>query len=279
MITAATRVAGVIGDPVRHTLSPRLHNAAYRALGLDWVYVAFEVPEGGAAAALDAARVLDLIGLSVTMPHKRAVAAACDELTPDAAALDSVNTVTRLAGGRTLGDSTDGPGFLRALADAGVHPAGQSVLLLGAGGAARAVARALGTAGARVVVAARKPAAAGEVAALATGMSVDWGDRDAAAAEAGIVVNATPLGMGVDAGAATLPVSAASIGPGQVFAELVYHPAETRLLTQARERGAVVVGGLGMLVHQAALQVERWAGRPAPLDAMWAAVDPGAGRS
>ena len=138
VITGATRVAGVIGDPVRHSLSPRLHNAAYRALGLDWVYVAFEVPDGGAVAALDAARVLDLIGLSVTMPHKTAIAAACDELTPDAAALHSVNTVTRLAGGRTLGDSTDGTGFLRSLADAGVDAAGRPVLLLGAGGAARA---------------------------------------------------------------------------------------------------------------------------------------------
>jgi len=135
VISAATRVAGVIGDPVRHSLSPRLHNAAYRALGLDWVYVAFEVADGEAAAALDAVRAFGLVVLSVTMPHKTAVAERCDELTPAAAALRSVNTVTPLDDGRLAGDSTDGAGFLRSLADAGVDSSGVTALVLGAGGA------------------------------------------------------------------------------------------------------------------------------------------------
>jgi len=141
-ITGATRVAGVIGDPVRHSLSPVLHNAAYRELGLDWIYVAFEVPDGATRDALAAMRVLGLAGLSVTMPHKTAAAEACDALSADAAALRSVNTVSLGADGRLAGDSTDGEGFLRSLRDAGHDPGGATVVLLGAGGAARAVARA-----------------------------------------------------------------------------------------------------------------------------------------
>lgn len=278
MITGATRLAGVIGDPVRHSLSPRLHNAAYRALGLDWVYVAFEVPDGGARSAIDAARALDLVGLSVTMPHKTAVAELCDELSAGAAALRSVNTVTRLAQGRLAGDSTDGPGFLRSLADAEVDASGRAVLVLGAGGAARAVAHALGGCGARVTVAARNPAAAAAAAALADGVVVPWEDRSVMAGRSDILVNATPVGMtppDETAGGSRDPemlLDADVFGPNHVLVDLVYHPVETVLLRAARERGARVVPGLGMLVHQAALQVERWTGRAAPLAAMRASV-------
>jgi shikimate dehydrogenase len=252
-ISGATRVAGVVGDPVRHSLSPVLHNAAYRELGLDWVYVAFEVPDGATRGALEAMRTLDLAGLSVTMPHKTAAAACCDELSDDAAALHSVNTVSIGSGGRLVGDSTDGEGFLRSLRDAGHDPAGASVVLLGAGGAARAVARALGRAGARVVVCARKPDAAAVAAQLAAGQSRPWAERSGAAAAATFVVNATPVGMGAD----ELPLPLDALHPGQVLADLVYHPLETELLRGARNHGAEVVDGLGMLVHQAALQIER----------------------
>ncbi|MDQ1480822.1 MAG: shikimate dehydrogenase, partial [Actinomycetota bacterium] len=269
------RVAAVIGEPVRHSLSPRLHNAAYRALGLDWVLVAFEVANGGAAAAIDAARSLDLVGYAVTMPHKTAIASFCNELSPDATALRSVNTVTVLADGRVAGDSTDGAGFLRSLAEAEIDPAGRTVLLLGAGGAARAVARSLGVAGAQVVVAARNASAGAEAAALAGGTAVGWDDRTARAASAGIVVNATPLGMargGAPDEADRELFGAGVLGPQHVVVDLVYHPLETPLLRAAREQGATAVSGLGMLVHQAALQVERWTGQPAPLAAMRAAV-------
>jgi shikimate dehydrogenase len=268
-ISGATRVAGVIGDPVRHSLSPVLHNAAYRELALDWVYVAFEVPDGATRAALEAMRTLDLAGLSVTMPHKTAAAACCDELSDDAAALRSVNTVSVGSGGRLIGDSTDGEGFLRSLRDAGHDPTGAPVVLLGAGGAARAVARALGRAGARVVVCARKPDAAAVAAELAAGESRPWDDRSAAAAAATFVVNATPVGMDH---ADDLPLPLDALHPGQVLADLVYHPLETVLLRGARDRGAEIVDGLGMLVHQAALQIERWTGRPAPVAAMRAAA-------
>jgi shikimate dehydrogenase len=275
VISATTRVAAVIGDPVRHSLSPRLHNAAYRALGLDWVLVAFEVADGSAAGAIEAARTLDLVGYAVTMPHKTAIASLCDELSPDAAALRSVNTVTVLADGRVAGDSTDGAGFLGSLAEAEIDPAGRTVLLLGAGGAARAVARSLGGTGARVVVAARNPSVGAEAAALAGGTAVGWDDRDASAASADIVVNATPLGMAGRGATGAMDrelFRADVLGPRHVVVDLVYHPLETPLLRTARERGAVAVSGLGMLVHQAALQVERWTGQPAPLAAMRAAA-------
>ena len=273
MISATTRVAAVIGDPVRHSLSPRLHNAAYRALGLDWVLVAFEVGDGGAPAALAAARALDLVGYAVTMPLKTAIATLCDELSPDAAALQSVNTVTVLPDGRVAGDSTDGAGFLRSLAEAGVEPRGRSVLVLGAGGAARAVVRSLGVAGAHVVVAARNQGAASQAAALAGGAAISWGDRAASAAASDIVVNATPLGMaGLPADPGVL--GAEVLSPSHAVVDLVYHPVDTVLLRTAREQGARAVSGLGMLVHQAALQVERWTGQPAPLAAMQAALTP-----
>lgn len=267
-LSGRTRVVGVIGDPVTHSLSPTLHNAAFEALGLDWVYVAFPVPRGRGAEAVAAVPALGLAGLNVTMPHKEDVAGACHELSPDAAALRSVNTVVALPDGRTLGDSTDGPGFLDALADEGVDVAGHPVLVLGAGGAARAVILALGRAGAAVTVAARRADAAASAAALAQGASaVPLVAADPSAFP--VVVNATPLGM---SGGDPLPVDPERLHAGQAVVDLVYHPADTPLLTAARARGATAANGLGMLLHQAAHSFALWTGQPAPLDAMRAAV-------
>jgi shikimate dehydrogenase len=267
-LSGHTRVVGVIGDPVTHSLSPTLHNAAFEALGLDWVYVAFPVPRGRAADAVAAAPALGLAGFNVTMPHKEDVAAACDELTADAAALRSVNTVVTSRDGRTLGDSTDGPGFLDALADEAIGVAGQPVLVLGAGGAARAIVLALGRSGAAVTVAARRPEAAEVAAALAPGAAVlPIGAADPS--PFAVVVNATPLGM---SGGDPLPVDPEALQAGQAVVDLVYHPADTPLLTAARAQGATAVNGLGMLLHQAGRSFTLWTGRPAPLDAMRAAV-------
>jgi shikimate dehydrogenase len=271
VISGGTRLAAIIGDPVRHSLSPLLHNTAYAELGLDWIYVAFAVPASQTAAALDAVRTLDLVGLSVTMPHKTAAADGCDELSADAAALHSVNTVTRLPDGHLRGDSTDGEGFVRSVREAGHPLQGATALVLGAGGSARVVARALARHGAAVTIAARRPEAAADAAARAGGTTTAWTDRDACAREAAIVVNATPLGMD-GPGDGALPLDGASLHPGQVVADLVYHPLETPLLAAARSAGAATVDGLGMLVHQAALQVERWSGMSAPVGAMRAAV-------
>jgi shikimate dehydrogenase len=270
MPTAATGVAAVIGSPVRHSLSPAIHNAAYHALELDWLFVAFDVAPGNGEAAVRAIPTLGLVGMAVTMPHKEDAARACDELTADAAALHAVNSVRLTDDGRLLGDSTDGEGFVRALRAAGHDPAGRRVLVLGAGGAARSVVLALGRAGCEVSVAARRAPAAETAAGLAPGAKpVEWSEASALAATADVIVNATPIGM---AGDPDSPVPAGVLGTGQVVADLIYHPLETPLLAAARAAGAATVDGLGMLVHQAALQVEGWTGRPAPVAAMAAAA-------
>jgi shikimate dehydrogenase len=254
-ITAATRVAGVIGSPVGHSLSPALHNAAFAAAGAQWVYVAFEVAPGEAPRALEAMRVLGLGGLSVTMPHKEQVADAVDELDPAAAALRSVNTVVARSDGRLVGHSTDGAGFVASLREAGADPAGRRVVVIGAGAAGRSVVDALARAGAAAIDvvnrdrdrAARAAQLAGTVGSVADPAAIRGAD---------IVVNATSVGMGSD----QLPFDPALVHAGQVVADLVYHPLETALLREARLAGAATVDGLGMLVHQAALQPRLWLG-------------------
>jgi shikimate dehydrogenase len=276
--TSATRVAGIIGDPVRHSLSPVLHNAAFAALGLDWAYLAFPVSEGGVAPAITGMRALGIEGLSVTMPHKSAAASAVGRLTPTAARLGAVNTVLRRRGD-LVGDSTDGEGLVQALAhDEGWQPAGRRCLVLGAGGAARAVVLALAEAGsAEVVVVGRRPdmaaAAAGLAGAAGRPGSIEMIDR------AELIVNATPVGMAgvvqLDGRVeATLPfdLGAERLGPGQMVVDLVYAPSVTPLLEAARGRGAVGVNGLGMLIHQAALQIRLWTGEDPPLEVMSAAA-------
>ncbi len=260
MITGATRVAAVIGSPVRHSLSPALHNAAFASLGLDWTYVAFEVAPGRASDALVAMRTLGLGGMSVTMPHKEDVAKAVDELDPAAAALHSVNTVSVGEDGRLCGHSTDGAGFVASLQEAGVDPAGRRVAVVGAGAAGRAVADALARAGAaELVVINRSIDKAAAAAALAGDIGRVGRFDDITAAE--IVVNATSVGLGSEEPA----IDPALLRSGQVVADIVYHPLETALLRAARAVGATTVDGLGMLVHQAVLQQERWHGhRPDP---------------
>ena len=270
--TATTRLAAVLGHPVQHSLSPVLHNAAFAEVGLDWAYVAFDVPEGGCAGAVEGARALGLRGLSVTMPHKRAAAAACDELTPTAAALGVANTIVR-RGASLVGDATDGPGFVASLRAAGQDPAGRTCLVLGAGGAAAAVAHALAGAGAaEVAVAARRPGAAEQVMALAGAAGAVATAADAVSAD--LIVNATSVGMRGTAGEGALPLGldGGCLRPGQVVADLVYHPLRTPLLVAAEAAGAMPVDGLGMLVHQAALAFELWTGISAPLGVMAAAA-------
>ena len=260
-ITGTTRLAAVIGSPVKHSRSPLIHNAAFAAIDLDWVYVALEVAPGRGFDAVRALPTLGIAGINVTMPHKADAARACDELTDAARGLASVNTVVVRPDGSILGDSTDGEGFLRSLADAHLDPADRSVLVLGAGGAARAVAAALVGRGANVRVASRRDRGAAELAEQVVGVeSVPWpGDRTV---DAQIVVNATPMGMAGDVTVAFAPRA------DQWVVDLVYHPIETPLLARAKQVGAYPIGGLGMLVYQAALSFERWTGLSAPLAAM-----------
>ncbi len=270
------RLAALIGTPIEHSLSPVIHQAAFDAAGVDWMYAAFDVAAGQAAGAIAAMRVLGIAGLSVTMPHKHDVAAAVDRLDPAARALRSVNTVS-WDGAELVGSSTDGAGFVAALADEGVDVAGVQVAIIGAGGAARSVIDALGRAGAgsiRVINrSADRAASACDLAAVAT--VGDAGDI----AGADLVVNATSVGMGIaalDATTGDLPCPPECLQPSQVVVDLVYHPVRTAWLEAAQQVGARTVDGLGMLVHQAALQQRMWLGahpdvtvmRRAALDAL-----------
>jgi shikimate dehydrogenase len=274
-VDSTTTLVGVIGHPVRHSLSPLLHNTAFAALGLNWTSLAFEVAPGRAAGALDGVRALGLAGISVTMPHKADVAALVDECSDVAATLGAVNCVVN-RDGTLRGENTDGAGFLASLArGAGFDPAGKRCLIIGAGGAARAVAVALARAGcAEVAVVNRTAERAAEVMALAGGV-IRMGqlDDDGDVAQADLVVNATPVGMagaGAEGNGWLVPPSL--LHSGQVVADLIYVPRPTPWLAAAAEAGAQTVDGLGMLVHQAAAQLELWTGLPAPVDRMWEAV-------
>jgi shikimate dehydrogenase len=267
----ATTLAGVIGWPVDHSLSPAMHNAAYRAMGLDWTYVALPVAPGNLARALGGLAALGFVGANVTMPHKTECSVLVDDLSDDARRLQAVNTVV-VTGDRLVGHNTDTPGFERFLReDAAFDAAGKRVLVYGAGGAARACALAVARAGAaEIVVAVRSPARAlplvrsledlpVEVRALAS-------MADATGVDADLVVNATPLG----ARGEELPEP--SMGPGTLVVDLLYHVTTTPLRVHARAAGAAAVGGLGLLLHQAALSFELWTGRQPPLETMSAAA-------
>lgn len=256
---SARKLACIIGWPVAHSLSPPIHNAAFHALGLDWTYVPIAVRPGGISEGVELLRLLGVDGANVTMPHKRDVVPLLDRLDGDAVPLDAVNTIVR-EGRALIGHNTDGPGFLAALrADAGFEPAGARALILGAGGAARAVAFALARAGANVRIAARRSGQAQEVAALHEGIAAaDW---PAATVSADLVVNATPLRDG-------LPLEHLGFGPDVLAADLIYAPPETPFVRFARERGARAVDGLGMLVQQAALSFRLWTGVDAPVEIM-----------
>ena len=202
------------------------------------------------------------------MPHKADVIPACDDISPAAAALGSVNTIVN-RDGVIFGDSTDGAGLLAALRDEGVDVGGRRVLVLGAGGAARAIVHALGTAGAQVTVAARRADAGARAAALAPGAAtIDFTSLDTAVAATDVVVNATPIGMQGEAP----PFDPGVLTAAQFVYDTVYHPSPTPLLEAAAGRGIPNAGGLGMLVHQAALAFTLWTGEPAPLAVMSAAA-------
>ena len=269
-VDASTRTVGVIGWPVDHSLSPVIHNAAFAALDMNWVYVPMPVEPGSLAAAVAGLEGLGFAGANVTMPHKTEAAALVEELSEDARRLSAVNTIVAGAGG-LVGYNTDAPGFDRFLRrDAGFDPSGRRALVFGAGGGARACALALAGAGlARLTVALREPSRAAPLLAAIAGTSLEVEvvpmDR-AASVEADLVINATPLG----AHGEELPLPA--LGPAALAVDLIYRPAITPMQRSARASGAAALGGLGLLLHQAALSFELWTGREPPLEAMSAAA-------
>ena len=286
MIGGKTRVTGLFGHPVGHTLSPAMHNAAFASLGLDWVYLPFNVPPGRLRDAVRGVRALDLAGVNLTVPHKEAVLPLLDDLAPEARSIGAVNTVVN-AGGVLTGHNTDAAGFLAALRiDGAFDPRDRSVLILGAGGAARSVAVGLAMAGAReVLVANRTVERAMALAAHIEGLGVraralPWTGPGSLAEIAGtcaLVVQATSMGMHPRPGEG-VPFPFGSLRAGTLVADLVYNPAETLFLRSAREHGARVLGGGAMLLHQGALAFELWTACPAPLAVMRAALARGMAR-
>ncbi len=269
-VHGGSHTVGVIGWPVSHSLSPTIHNSAFIAMDMDWVYVPLPVRPGELPAALVGLRALGFAGANVTMPHKDEAAELADVRSEEAERLAAVNTLVIGPGG-IAGHNTDAPGFGRFLrGDAGFDPAGRSALLFGAGGAARACAFALAGGGLdRLDVALRDPsrARALEDALEGSGTRVSVVAFDEAGAlDVDLVINATPLGLHGE----ELPLP--DLRPDMLAVDLLYRPSVTPLLTSARAAGAAAFGGLGLLLHQAALSFELWTGTAPPLGVMSAAA-------
>jgi shikimate dehydrogenase len=271
--TALTRHAGVIGAPVRHSLSPTLHNAAYEALDLDLVYGAYEVQPGDAGAALAGATALGFVGISVTTPHKDAIARAADGRTRRVELLGAANSVA-IRDGKSLADSTDGEGLLADLSRSfGFDPSGARCVIIGAGGAARDVVLSFGDAGAAEVAVVNRSASKAAAASELAGDRGRVGSLDELG-EFDVVINATSIGLLPTREADEVARSfAANLRQGQLVVDLVYRPSRTLFLELALASGARIRNGLGMLVHQAARQVEFFTGLEAPIEVMWASVE------
>lgn len=278
MITGKTRIVGIIGDPISGSLSPSMHNAAFREQGLDWVYTAFRVDKDELEAAVAAVRALNLAGLNVTMPHKKTVIEYLDQIEETAKEIESVNTIVN-TNGKLKGYSTDGEGFRRALAENGCDPEGKRVFIIGAGGAARAVARAIADEGAAEIGVACRSVDSGRKLAeivMAAGVEAKTFDISEKTAEparrAELIINATPLGRdSID----DIKFLVDELTPQQFVADLSTVPPLSAFLVAAQERGCAVMGGLGMLVHQGSLSYELWTGQEAPLAVMKRSVGEG----
>lgn len=270
--SSKTQLCAVIGNPIGHSLSPAIHNAAFAALGLDFVYLAFPVED--VKGALEGMRAIENFrGLSVTIPHKTEVMKYVDEIADVDRSIGSINTVIH-ENGKLIGLGTDGTGALKALVDNGVEVDGKNILMLGAGGASRAIAFTL----------ARKTKLA-ELAildvneALLQGLKTDllagtdaviktgaMNTIAAAMESADIIVNCTPVGMHPNVDSSLIP--AELFRPGQAVFDIVYNPLETKLLTEAKARGLKVIPGVEMFLNQAVLQFERFTGVAAPVEVM-----------
>jgi shikimate dehydrogenase len=276
-------VYGIFGWPVAHSRSPAMHNAAFEALGLDAVYVPFAIQPERLGRAVDAVRALGIAGLNVTLPHKSAVIALLDEITPAARAIAAVNTVSR-RGELLVGDNTDAEGLTRSLLEAGVMLQGTRVVVLGAGGAARAAVFGLASAGAaHITIAARKRDAAAELAAelaphsAGAQLAVSGLDAEltAALADCTLLIQATSATLGASGAAQTFVDALAldALPASATVCDLVYKPLRTALLARAEQRRLRSVDGLGMLLHQGALAFERFTGRAPPIAVMRRALE------
>ena len=268
-----TAVYAVIGDPIAHSISPVMQNAAFEAMKLDCVFLAFKVAPAEVENALRGVRGLSIRGLNVTMPHKNAVIAYLDEVDETAQFLGSVNTILN-EGCRLRGFSTDGAGAYRALEENGVVLKEKKLVLLGAGGAARAIAFALAKEVGELVLLNRTPE---KTFALAEGLTRRFHKKVTADSfspstlkkslqDADVLINATSVGMHPHASLSL--VEPELLKPSLTVMDIVYNPLETKLTKDARAAGAKVVSGLEMLIYQGAASFELWTGKPAPVEVM-----------
>jgi shikimate dehydrogenase len=275
MITGKTKICALIGDPVEHTMSPAMHNAAFKKLGLDYVYIPFRVKPAELADAVAGLRALGVRGFNVTIPHKVSIIPLLDNLDPLAEKIGAVNTVVHDSGS-LKGYNTDAEGFLRALAGKGIEPRDKNIVVLGAGGASRAISYILTENGARLTILNRKLELswAEDIARLIRKelrRKIKVGELNrhilsSALEKADILVNATSVGMS-PAGYES-PVPAGLLKRRLIVFDIVYNPLMTRLLKEAKAAGARVIGGVDMLAWQGALAFEKWTGCPAPVDLM-----------
>ncbi len=278
-VSGRTKVYALIGCPVEHSLSPTIHNAAFQHLGLDYIYVAFNVQAEGLRDAILGVRSLGICGLNVTMPHKISIVKHLDELDETVKRIGSVNTVLN-RDGKLIGYTTDGIGALNALRHAGIDPSNKKIVILGAGGASRSISFTLAECARELVILNRTLEKAESL--LDDMLRLSGGKADVRAKQlndenlrveldnADILINATSVGMKPN-DASTL-VKRDLLHRNLIVFDIVYDPPETRLLRDARSVGARTVDGLSMLVHQGAASFEIWTGMKAPVEVMMEAA-------
>jgi shikimate dehydrogenase len=257
-ITSNTSYAAVIGHPIAHSLSPRLHNSIYDIEGLDLLYLAFDIPHGKLRSAVEGLCSLSFSGFNVTIPHKEEVMVFLDEIDPVAAAIGAVNTV-KIKDGRMFGYNTDGLGFLNSLKGQNIECNGRSILILGAGGSARAIGITLAVENPREILILNRNRDRGEKLAMDINDYAGYGLSKTvveAPEKTDIIINTTPLGMWPKV--LDSPLAGYSFNPDTIVCDIVYNPLETTLLREAKKFGCKTVGGLGMLVGQGIKAVEIW---------------------
>ena len=262
-ITGSTRIAGLFGFPVSHSLSPVMHCAAYEALGLNWAYVPFNVPPESIPAAVASIRALNMVGANVTVPHKAAVIPHLDWIDEGAARIGSVNTIHNVDG-KLHGYSTDGRGYLTSIRTHNIPLENRDVLVLGAGGSARAIVFALAFVGAQITLSNRTTASAQELASSVNAWYphsvtvIEWGKE---CGPVDLIVNTTTMGMS-STGSETPILPPGMPYAGQIVYDIIYTPMETPLLKLAKKIGCEAYNGVGMLVYQGVHSLSIWSGIP-----------------